>query len=377
MGLGIWSMHYIGMLAFRLPIPVWYNWPIVLLSLSAAIFASAAALHVASGHGMSLWRTLSGSIVMGAGIGAMHYIGMGAMRMSAMCHFDPLVVVLSVILAVLISFVALRLVFLARNHSETRRLRKIASAIVMGAAIPIMHYTGMAAASFTVSDQAPDLSHAVAISTLGMIGIAAVTGMILGITILTSAYHRLVHEKSTMRTRALSPRIRALRAAMTTFCIMVVFEVAKQALHPRVSIWTSHTVTILFATLVAAVLSFAVLRKEEQLYFDLSSSEKRHRLLFERSLAGVYRTTLAGRFLDCNAAFYQMFGYASREEIQARPSNDVYLNSVDRDRFIAKLQSENSLRNAEAWLRPKKDGSAIWCRDRNSRAGFSKMAQTQ
>jgi len=75
MGLGIWSMHYIGMLAFRLPIPVRYDWPIVLLSLSAAIFASAAALHVASGHGMSLWRTLSGSIVMGGGIGAMHYIG--------------------------------------------------------------------------------------------------------------------------------------------------------------------------------------------------------------------------------------------------------------------------------------------------------------
>jgi PAS domain-containing protein len=150
-----------------------------------------------------------------------------------------------------------------------------------------------------------------------MIGIAAVTGTILGITILTSTYHRLVHEKSTMRTRALSPRIRALRAAMTTFCIMVIFEVAKQALHPRISVWTSHTVTILFATLVAAVLSFTVLRKEEQLYFDLSSSEKRYRLLFERSLAGVYRPTLAGCFLDCNAAFYQMLGYASREEIQA------------------------------------------------------------
>jgi two-component system, sensor histidine kinase and response regulator len=125
MGLGIWSMHYIGMLAFRLPIPVWYNWPIVLLSLSAAILASVTALHVASRRAMSLRRTLSGSIVMGGGIGAMHYIGMHAMRMGAVCHFDPIVVVLSVILAVLISFVALRLVFLARNDSKTRHLELI------------------------------------------------------------------------------------------------------------------------------------------------------------------------------------------------------------------------------------------------------------
>src|SRR5580704_8730246 len=154
MGSGIWSMHYIGMLAFRLPIPVRYDWPLVLLSLLAAIFASAAALHLAGGQGMSLWRTLFGSLVMGGGMGAM-------------CHFNSSVVVLSVILAVLISFVALRVVFLARDHSGTTRLRRVASAIVMGASIPVMHYTGMAAASFTVSDEAPNLSHTMDVSGLG------------------------------------------------------------------------------------------------------------------------------------------------------------------------------------------------------------------
>src|ERR1700693_1474449 len=118
MGLGIWSMHYVGMLAFKLPIPVWYDWPIVLLSLLAAILAADAALHFASGREMSLWRTALGSIVMGGGIGAMHYIGMSAMRMGAMCHFSPFIVALSVILAVGISFVALRLVFLARTQSQ-------------------------------------------------------------------------------------------------------------------------------------------------------------------------------------------------------------------------------------------------------------------
>jgi len=359
MGLGIWSMHYIGMLAFRLPIPVRYDWPIVLLSLSAAIFASAAALHVASGHGMSLWRTLSGSIVMGGGIGAMHYIGMDAMRMSAMCHFDPLVVVLSVILAVLISFVALRLVFLARNHNETRRLRKIASAIVMGAAIPIMHYTGMAAASFTLSDQAPDLSHAVTISTLGMVGIATVTIMVLGITTLTAANNRLMREASTIRTRVLGARIRALRAAMITFCLMIVFEVAKQALRPNISIWTSHTVTILFATFVASILSFAVLRKEEQLRFELTRSELQYRLLFDSNPLPTWvfaRKTL--EFLAVNEAAIRHYGFSRREFLamtiaDIRPEEDIPAL------LDATAKRIHGLQEAETWRHRKKDGTII------------------
>src|SRR5580658_4244572 len=72
MGLGIWSMHYIGMLAFILPIPVFYNWPTVVLSLFAAMLASAVALYVVSREFMSAWRTAVGSILMGSGIAAMH-----------------------------------------------------------------------------------------------------------------------------------------------------------------------------------------------------------------------------------------------------------------------------------------------------------------
>jgi diguanylate cyclase len=308
MGLGIWSMHYIGMLAFRLPIPVRYDWPLVLLSLLAAIFSSAAALHLASGQEMSLWRTVFGSLVMGGGIGAMHYIGMDAMRMSAMCHFNPSVVVLSVILAVLISFVALRVVFLARDHSGTTRLRRVASAIAMGASIPVMHYTGMAAASFTVSDVAPNLSHTMDVSGLGTVGIATVTIMVLGIAALTAAYNRLVREPRTMRTGVLSVRILVPRAAMLTFCIMLVFEAAKQAIDPNITIWTSHTVTILFTTLVAAILSFAVLRKEERSKEMLQNSENKYRVLFEDSAEANWLMDEKG-FLDCNSAALQMFGY--------------------------------------------------------------------
>src|ERR1700683_3662408 len=84
MGLGIWSMHYIGMLAFSLPVPVFYDWPTVLLSLLAAIFASAIALLIVSREKMGLLAAMVGSVIMGGGIAAMHYIGMAAMRLPAM-----------------------------------------------------------------------------------------------------------------------------------------------------------------------------------------------------------------------------------------------------------------------------------------------------
>src|ERR1041385_2429174 len=100
MGVGIWSMHYIGMLAFRLPVPVLYDWPTVLLSLIAAIFASGVALFVVSRKRMGWPQVLTGSIIMGGGIAAMHYIGMAAMRLPAMCSYDPWLLTLSVAVAI-------------------------------------------------------------------------------------------------------------------------------------------------------------------------------------------------------------------------------------------------------------------------------------
>src|SRR3989475_3260425 len=103
MGTGIWSMHYIGMLAFVLPIPVAFHWPTVLMSLFAAILASVIALHVVSRQNMSVSRAVAGSVLMGAGIASMHYIGMAAIRLPAISQFNSFLVVLSVVLAVLIS----------------------------------------------------------------------------------------------------------------------------------------------------------------------------------------------------------------------------------------------------------------------------------
>jgi PAS domain S-box-containing protein len=186
MGTGIWSMHYIGMLAFVLPIPVAYHWPTVLLSLLAAILAAVVALGVVSRKKMGAFRALAGSVLMGAGIASMHYIGMAAMRLPAVCQFNFFLVVVSVMFAVLISLAALWITFHFRDEKKAIGREKLAGAIVMGAAIPVMHYTGMAAASFTPSSMPTDLSHAVSISTLGTAGIAAVTFIVLGLALLTS-----------------------------------------------------------------------------------------------------------------------------------------------------------------------------------------------
>jgi PAS domain S-box-containing protein len=189
MGVGIWSMHFIGMLAFKLPVPVLYDWPTVLLSLIAAIFASGVALFVVSRRQMRWPQALAGGAIMGGGIATMHYTGMAAMRLPAVCSYDPWLLTLSVVLAIAISLVALWLTF--RMRAETASfLWKAGTAIVMGAAIPIMHYTGMAAARFTPSLTAPEITHAVSTSTLGITGVSAVTLLVLSVAVLTSSFDR-------------------------------------------------------------------------------------------------------------------------------------------------------------------------------------------
>ena len=190
MGTSIWSMHYIGMLAFSLPIPVLYDWPGVLLSLLAAVLTSVIALFVVSRNEMGLLAAMVGSLIMGAGIATLHYTGMAAMRLPAMCSYSAALVTLSVLFAIVFSLVALWLTFRFRNDVKGKWLSKIASAVLMGSAITVMHYTGMAAASFTFTGEAPDLSHAVSVSSLGIAGITIATFMVLGLAVLTSVVDR-------------------------------------------------------------------------------------------------------------------------------------------------------------------------------------------
>lgn len=170
MGVGIWSMHYVGMLALTTPMAVFYHLPTVLISLLAAISSSGIALYVVSRREMAWWQVASGSVAMGGGIAAMHYIGMSAMRCAAVISYNRSLVALSILLAIAVSFVALEFSFRSRNEEKASR-RKVSSALIMGSAIPLMHYTGMWAASFHPSDSVPDLAGSLSVSTFGVLAI--------------------------------------------------------------------------------------------------------------------------------------------------------------------------------------------------------------
>src|SRR6266851_6020694 len=190
MGLGIWSMHYIGMLALSLPVPVLYDWPTVLLSFIAAVFASAVALFVVTRQKLGWVRAAIGAAIMGSGIATMHYTGMAAMRLPAMCSYDPLLFALSVVVATLISLAAIWLTFHFREETWAPAGWKALTAVVMGAAIPVMHYTGMAAARFSPSTMVPDTANAVSTSTVGLTGVTSVTLLVLGVAVMTSVLDR-------------------------------------------------------------------------------------------------------------------------------------------------------------------------------------------
>ncbi len=151
MGMGIWSMHFVGMLAFTLPVPIAYDLMVVLVSVLAAIIASFIALYIVSRDRLTLRQLLGGGMVLAIGISAMHYIGMAAMLVNI--TYDPLFFALSIVIAIVASIAALWLAFYFRKDGERGEIgKKLGSGMIMGAAIVGMHYTGMTAADFHLSD---------------------------------------------------------------------------------------------------------------------------------------------------------------------------------------------------------------------------------
>jgi len=149
MGSGIWSMHFIGMLAFHLPITVAYNAAATVLSMAIAILVSGLALFVVRRPVLTGQNITAGATLMGIGISAMHYTGMSAMQMSPPIEYHPLLFIASVMIAITASFAALWIAFqLRQKHFGVAFLAKLGSAAIMGLAITGMHYTGMAAAQF-------------------------------------------------------------------------------------------------------------------------------------------------------------------------------------------------------------------------------------
>ncbi len=222
MGTGIWSMHYVGMLAYRMPMPVLYDWPTVVLSLLAAVLASAEALWIVSRRSLSWSGTAIGSLFMGGGVASMHYIGMAAMRMPMSVVYAWPMVAVSILAAVVISFAGLRLTFGVRDVTSVWSKRKVGSALLMGCAIPTMHYLGMAAAHTIPGpgNYTPvALRHAVAVSTFSGFGIAFVTAFVILMALVSAGIDRYLLksesdlERSQEQNLALNRRSHHLQSA--------------------------------------------------------------------------------------------------------------------------------------------------------------------
>jgi methyl-accepting chemotaxis protein PixJ len=189
MGLGIWSMHFVAMLAFSLPVPIQYELPQMLLSVAVAIGASLVALVVVSRVGLRAVTLVLGGIIMGGAIAGMHYIGMASMTVGATLTYSSPIVALSIFIAIVASWAALGLAFNFRSDLSIRGRRlKVLSAVVMGVAIAGMHYTAMAAVHFTpaaIIDRPSDhivatggLAGAVVFGTLVILALAIVGSVI-------------------------------------------------------------------------------------------------------------------------------------------------------------------------------------------------------
>ncbi len=148
MGLGIWSMHFIAMLASHMSMEVTYSVPVVILSTVPALVSCWIAFYLVSRPPVSVKRLLIGAVFIGTGIISMHYIGMEAMQIGAAITYNPVLFSLSAVIAFTGSLAALFLLFRLRQLTGFH-WQKVGSAVLMGFAVIGMHYIGMAAATFT------------------------------------------------------------------------------------------------------------------------------------------------------------------------------------------------------------------------------------
>jgi signal transduction histidine kinase/NO-binding membrane sensor protein with MHYT domain/ActR/RegA family two-component response regulator len=187
MGAGIWSMHFVGMLATRLAIPIAFDWVVTLASLGIAIAVSALALYLVS-TARSRWKLVLGGAVMGLGISAMHYSGMAAIEIAPGIRYDPWIFAASVVIAIVASWAALGL-FIMLRAGQGFRLARALSSVTMGFAIVGMHYTGMAAARFSVDSICTAAPQSVDQGWLGWT-IAGLASVILAMALFSSLYRR-------------------------------------------------------------------------------------------------------------------------------------------------------------------------------------------
>lgn len=161
MGLGIWSMHFVGMLALRLSVLIWYDVVLIAASMIAAIVGCGIAFFVFYRAHVGPWLTVVASVFMGLAFAGMHYTGMAGMRLGAGLSYDPIMVGASIAVAIVVSLATLALTrrMIDRGAEKRLWLKKVAASLVLGLAVSGIHYTGMFAAHFSPGSptwKAPD-----------------------------------------------------------------------------------------------------------------------------------------------------------------------------------------------------------------------------
>jgi len=194
MGLGIWSMHFVGMLALQLPVLVFYDVLFILASVIAAVVGCAIAFFIFNRATVGTPLLVLASVFMGSAIAGMHYTGMAGMRMSPHIVYDPIIVAASIAIAIAVSFAALavtRSLIDANPEEEGARLKKAGASLLLGLAVVAMHYTGMAAVHFTPGPAGwrPSEDLVVGSYQLGLV-VAVVSVVLLGLALFAARFDR-------------------------------------------------------------------------------------------------------------------------------------------------------------------------------------------
>ncbi|MGG7448586.1 putative bifunctional diguanylate cyclase/phosphodiesterase [Kosakonia oryzendophytica] len=207
MGIGIWAMHFIGMLAMDISMSMRYKPLLTVISMFIAIGSSLFALWLVSTPRLHLQRLIPGSIVMGLGIVAMHYTGMAALQVSPAIVWNMNWVALSVVIALAASFAALWLTFRLRHEAAQVALMRFGAAILMGIAIAGMHYTGMMAAQFP---QQHVMGHSGFNNNWLAILVSMMAFSVLGITLLVSMFDARLQARTSLLATSLAAANREL-----------------------------------------------------------------------------------------------------------------------------------------------------------------------
>ncbi|MDU6432111.1 MAG: EAL domain-containing protein [Pantoea sp.] len=208
MGVGIWAMHFIGMLSMTMEMVMSYDASLTGISMAIAVIASIFALWLVCQGELPIKKLLGGALVLGSGVVAMHYTGMAALMLSPGISWNWNWIALSVVIALVASGAALWLAFNLRDGTTGRTtLLRLGASVVMGLAIAGMHYTGMAAANF------PAHSHTIKMgvnSNWLAILVTVVTLAILGITLLVSMLDARMQARTAILARSLAEANREL-----------------------------------------------------------------------------------------------------------------------------------------------------------------------